>query len=94
MSDDYKRIPTSPEVWAVIKARHPDLRVYASFSDPDGTFNGGSGETGVMETTYGFAEADYPLMEARTTWRIEPGSFKRHDTEHQYWLCAPIKDES
>ena len=40
----YVQITTSAEVWAVIKARHGnDLSVFESFSDPDGTFNGGPG---------------------------------------------------
>lgn len=91
---DYKLIATSAEVWAVIKARHhDDLVPMSSFSDPDGTFNGGSGERGRMETSYGFRGADYPMMEARTTWRIVPGDYKRHDETHEYWLCIPSKGD-
>lgn len=93
MMPDYKRIKTSAEVWAVIKARHPELRVFSSFSDPEGSFMGGSGTVGRMETAYGFSNGDYPLMEARTTWGInhdEP--HKRMNEEHEYWLCVPIKE--
>lgn len=32
----HKRVITSPEVWAVIKARHgKELKVFETFSDPD-----------------------------------------------------------
>lgn len=88
---DYKRITTSAEVWAVTHARHrEDLGVYSSYSAPEGTASGF--EMGRMETAYALKGADYPLIEARTTWRIEPGSYKRHDEQHEYWLCIPLKD--
>ncbi len=92
---DYKTIPTTPEVWAVIKARHhADLSVFSSFSNPDGTFIGGCGQHGEMFTAYGFKGADYPLMEARTTWDIDRAEpHKRINEEHKYWLCIPIKEE-
>lgn len=84
---DYKRVPTSAEVWSVIKARHPDLRVFSSFSNPDGTFNGGDGTRGEIFTSYGFADSDYPIMEARTTWDITiESSYERINTVHKYWL--------
>lgn len=88
----YKRIATSAEVWAVIKARHHnDLGVYASYSDPDGEQSGGT--TGRMETSYALKGADYPLMEARTTWRIDPKMpHARPDLLNEYWLCIPLKE--
>ncbi len=90
---DYKRVQTSAEVWAVIRARHPELCVFSSFSDQDGTFNGGSGLTGRMETSYGFRHGDFPLMEAKTTWGIDQMSpHKRLNESHEYWLCVPIKE--
>lgn len=85
---DYIKIPTSPEVWAVIRARHPELKPFSSFSDPDGTFNGGPGERGRMETSYGFPNADFPILEASTTWIIDhaqPSS--RIEQKNEYWLC-------
>ena len=88
---DYTRVSTSAEVWAVIHARHKDLIVFSSFSDPDGTFNGGSGETGRMETSYGFKGSDCPLMEYRQTWSNVAGSKK--DVSFQYYLCLPQKDD-
>jgi hypothetical protein len=91
MATDFKQIPTSAEVWAVIMARHhADLTVYASFSDPDGSYSGG--EFCRMETAYGLKSADFPLMSARTTWRKGEGH-KRVDEKHEYWLCAPIKED-
>lgn len=92
---DYKTVPTSPEVWAVIKARHhADLVVFSSFSNPDGTFHGGCGQQGEMFTAYGLKGADYPLMEARTTWTIDREQpHTRVDEDHKYWLCLPVKEE-
>lgn len=90
---EYRKVTTSAEVWAVIKAKHgKDLVVFSSFSDPDGTFCGGSGGTGRMETAYGFVNADYPIMEAKTTWEISLDQpHKRINEAHEYWLCLPIK---
>jgi hypothetical protein len=87
---DWLRIQTSAEVAAVIRARHgKQLVVFASFSDPDGTFNGGAGERGRMETAWGFNGASDPILEARTTWEIDPEQrHKRINEQHEYWLCA------
>lgn len=89
---NHRSISTSAEVWAVIHARHRnDLGVYSSYSDPDGEQSGGT--TGRMDTAYALSGADYPLMEARTTWRIDPHApHKRLDEVHEYWLCIPLKD--
>ena len=86
----YVQITTSAEVWAVIKARHGnDLSVFESFSDPDGTFNGGPGEIGRMMTAYGFKGATEPIIKAETMWRIDPDRpHARIDEKHHYWLCV------
>lgn len=86
----YTQITTSAEVWAVIKARHGnDLTVFESFSDPDGTFNGGPREFGRMMTAYGFKGATEPIIKAQTTWRIDPDRpHARIHEIHQYWLCV------
>lgn len=89
---DYIKIPTSPEVWAVIRARHPEMVPFASFSDPDGTFNGGPGQRGRMETAYGIKGHDFPLIETRTTWDIDPQNDGRRNMQHEYWLCIGKKD--
>lgn len=51
---DYKKIATSAEVWAVLKARHGSaLRVYGSHSAPEGDHMGDPTQA-VMMTEYGF----------------------------------------
>ncbi|GAB3416858.1 hypothetical protein NX774_12005 [Massilia agilis] len=92
---DWKRIPTSAEVAAVIRARHgKELVVFSSFSDPDGTFNGGAGVRGRMETAWGFSGADAPILEARTTWDIDiEQQYGRANEKHEYWLCAAKTDD-
>lgn len=58
---EWKKIPTSPEVWAAIRARHCDeMVVFSSYSS-----------NGRMETSYGFKGHDYPIIEACTTWDID-----------------------
>lgn len=87
---EYLKIPTTPEVAAVIRARHGSaLKCFESFSDPDGTFNGGTGTVGRMETAYGFDGATHPILWCKTTWIINPDKpHRRIDEEHQYWLCC------
>lgn len=90
---DCKRIPTSAEVWSVIYARHHgELDVFSSFSDPEGTFNGGGGDRGKMFTGYGFRDCECPFMECETTWTIVPDSYDRTNVENKYWLCIPEID--
>lgn len=92
---EYKRIATSPEVWAVIKARHnSQLKVFSSFSDPRGHQFGGVGVEGRMETSYGFEGADCPLMEAKSTWTIDrERPHERVGEIHEYWLCLPQNED-
>ena len=89
---EYKKVLTSPEVWAVIHAKHRrELVPYSSFSNPTGTFCGGNGSKGEMFTSYGFEGADYPFIEANTEWDIDIANpHKRVNEEHTYWLCLPI----
>lgn len=90
---EYTRVETSEEVWIAIKTRHIEqLCVFSSYSDPDGTLFGNPQEA-VMETTYGFKGADYPLMEAKTTWDVPSiGDYSRPNETTQYWLCIPTKE--
>jgi len=92
---DYKKIPTTPEVWAVIKARHHnDLMVFSSYSAPDGDQFGNHDE-GRMMTEYGFVNADCPLMGADTRWDIDREKpNKRLNERGEYWLCVPIDSDS
>lgn len=90
---EYRTVETSAEVWAVIRARHPELRVFGSYSAPSGDEYGDPSK-GKMLTSYGFAQADYPLMEAETTWDIELSRqilFKMK-AAYKYWFCCPVKD--
>ena len=87
---DYKRVQTSAEVWAVIRARHQDMRVFSSYSAPDGDRHGDPTK-GRMFTSLGFDNGDYPIMEAETTWDL--GDDKtRNNLESKYWLCLPNKE--
>lgn len=91
----HKRVITSPEVWAVIKARHhADLQVFSTFSDPNGEYGGP--EHCQMRTEYGLPGADFPLMGALTMWGLEQmddGSTKRVNEHTHYWLCVNTKDD-
>jgi hypothetical protein len=92
---DYVQITTSAEVYAVIFARHRDqLSAFETFSDPDGTFNGGPGEIGRMVTTWGIKGCDWPLIGIRTIWDIDPEKpAHRRNEEHSYWLCLPKRED-
>lgn len=74
----YNRVETSAEVFAVIRARHPEMRVFGSDTDMDG---------GRIFTSYGFRQGDFPVIEAETTWDI---SLEKRVEHHRYWLCLPI----
>ncbi len=89
---NYKKMVTSAEVWAVIRARHKDLVVFGSYSAPDGDQHGDPSQ-GRMDTSYGFYGSDYPIIEASTTWTINRDkSYERLDETTLYWLCLPIED--
>jgi len=90
---DHKRVETSAEVWAVIHARHPDLKVFSSYSAPDGD-QFGNHDIAVMQTSYGFETADYPIMEAKTTWRVNREKpHERINEKHEYWLYIIEKED-
>jgi hypothetical protein len=79
---DYRKVETSAEVWAVIRARHPELVLFGTASFEGDIF-----------TSFGFKGADFPLMEARTTWEPDPERpSHRVKEQHRYWLCIPIKE--
>lgn len=91
---EYKKIPTTPEVWAVIRASHPELVVFSSYSAPDGDYLGGRPAINVMMTEYGFPDSDMPIIGAETTWKEHPtDKFKRDQEDHKYWLCVGANDE-
>jgi hypothetical protein len=90
--NDYRKLPTSAEVWAVLKAKHgAELRVYGSYSAPEGDSMGDPSKA-VMMTEYGFEDGKWPLMGARTTWDLggrPPGmrEYERFNERTEYWLC-------
>lgn len=85
---NYKRVLTSAEVWAVIRARHPEMCVFSSYSEPS------SENGGCMFTSYGFNQGDYPVIEAQTTWDTDQESpHKRINERHEYWLCIPLCED-
>ena len=89
-----KHIPTSAEVIACIRIKHKDdLTVFSSFSDPDGTWQGGAGETGRMMTEYCFKFQSIPLFKMETTWEIGSPSWDRKNEKTDYWLCVAEKEE-
>ncbi len=92
---DHKKIPTTPEVWAVIHARHhQELTVFGSYSAPDGDYLGNSLE-GRMMTDYGFDGADCPLIGIDTRWDIDREKpHRRLNERHEYWLCVPIDTDT
>lgn len=90
---NYIQIKTSPEVWAVIRARHRDLEVFGSFSAPDG--EDGNPEQGRMFTSYGFSDGDFPIIAAQTTWEIDRNNpANRRNEKHEYWLCVGCEEKS
>lgn len=91
---EYKKIPTTPEVYAVIVARHrSDLTVFESYSNPSGHCPLGSGQPEML-TSFGFRGSDFPIIMARTTWEIGEVQHKRYNEKTEYWLCSGINEES
>lgn len=89
---DYITIPTSAEVWAVIKARHLELKVFSSYSAPNGDPYGNPDDCR-MQTEYGFENADVPIIGAETKWEKDPEcDYKRVNESTHYWLCCAIND--
>lgn len=89
----YTKITTSAEVWAVLKARHgAQMRVYGSYSAPEGDHMGDPTQA-VMMTEYAFADAQWPLMGARTTWQVGDYSFPRQTEQSEYWLCVRTESQ-
>ena len=84
--EGYKKVKTTPEVYAVIHASHPTLKVFSTYSAPDGD-SFGNPDKCVMMTTYGFADCDYPIIGRKTTWdRNYEKPTARENLDDQYWL--------
>jgi hypothetical protein len=81
---DWRRITTSPEVYAVIYARHrDDLVVFSSASDPGGQYGRPS-----MMTEWGRRVDDVPIIGSRHTWDMGSKPHERINDCWEYWLCA------
>ena len=81
---EFPAMPTSPEVAAVIRARHhDDLAVYSSYSSP---------KRGVMETCYGIKGEDIPLLGFVTTWDVTLDLYERRNEKHSHFLLFREKD--
>ncbi|UOF76766.1 hypothetical protein [Caudoviricetes sp.] len=90
--NDYTRVQTSQEVFAVIRACHPEMLVFGSFSAPEGDPFGDPGK-GRMFSSYGFDGGDCPVIEIQTTWDITDTNNKRQNETHEYWLCIPKRED-
>ena len=89
---DYSLVITSYEVWKAIHTQHPELRVFGSYSAPNGNEFGNLNK-GMMFTSYGFPQSDYPIMEGQTTWDIDREHPEiRMNEVHEYWLCIPMPE--
>jgi len=91
---EYKKVPTVYAVWKALKAAHPELKVFSSYSAPDGDQFGNPNVCRMM-TEYGFNGTDFPIMGAETTWdRDSENPHKRPNEQHKYWLCVGKEFES
>lgn len=83
---DWKRIPTSPEVFAVIWAKHGDaLRVFSSYSNPTG--RDGLSDQPQMLTEWGFKDEDFPIVGLRRVWDLGEKEHERINERAEHWLC-------
>lgn len=88
----YEQVTTSAEVYAVIRAAHPDLVVFSSCSDPDG-YRFGGGVHCRMDTEWGFEGAVYPLVGSSATWDRSEIHAERLREKRRYWLCVATREE-
>ena len=82
-------IETSREVFAVIRARHPEMKPFASFTDP-GEFPGDRSD---IRTEYGFPGADESLLRAESEWICGDPAYVRLDESHRFWIAAVSEDK-
>jgi hypothetical protein len=82
---EHRRIPTTPEVWAVVHASHPDLSVFGTISHPDGDPMGNPDQCRML-TEYGFSREDYPLIGTEVRWNRAEG--RKESETRTYWLCV------
>lgn len=77
-------ISTSVNVWRAIReSNKKDLLVFSSYTT----------ETRA-ETCYGLTGADYPIMCAVSSWRLDENIvYRRINEEHKYYLVVAEKDK-
>jgi hypothetical protein len=76
-------IPTSRDVAVAIRAAHPNLKVWATWSF-----------TGDMMTEWALPFAEAPILRQRTTYTetmTADGLLMRADEHHEQWLIAVIE---
>jgi hypothetical protein len=74
--------PTSREVATAIRAAHPNLKVWATWSF-----------TGDMMTEWALLGAEAPILRQRTTYTETmnaDGLLVRADEQHEQWLIAVV----
>ncbi len=88
---EHKKVTTSIEVYAVIRAKHGDeLQVFSSYSAPDGDYYGNP-DQGRMFTEWGFKGAECPIYGSEHRWDIDRDKpHNRNNQTSEYWLCIPV----
>lgn len=93
---NYKRIPTTYDVFKAITTNHSSddkFHVFSSCSEPDGGY--GSPDKCRMMTEYGFSGCDCPVVGAETTWEKNPeDEYDRINQKYSYWLCSKIENDN
>lgn len=87
MMSEWDCYKTSYAVWkAIMEAHKHELKVFSSFSSPNADYGG---RQGIMQTSWGIAGSDFPIIEARTTWDIDSDKpHERLNEQHFYWICV------
>ena len=88
---DYRRIPTTANVYGAIRGHHGELTVFSSHSVPEGDQFGDPSRS-VMMTEWGFEGADFPTIGIRETWDVAKEEPYKN-VRIEYWLCIGKKDD-
>ncbi len=87
---EWKKIPTSAEVYAVIWAKHCDeLRPFASYTYCDG-IPYGNPDRGEVMTEWGIENSDVALIGSLQTYDIvrSEKSTGHINRQFEYWICV------
>lgn len=89
---EYRKVPTSAEVYAVIHATHRgDLKVYGTVSEPDGN-PWGDPDDCRMVTDWMLTGGEGPFIGAESRW-TKGENHKSDNEQHTYWLWLPVEPE-